>query len=84
MFRPMFTDLRSENPQWSHEETIRYMYENSDDYKKLYDAQPSFSRLICDTRKSTEALEGFAALFWNREQGIVTDKHVAQRLALGI
>ena len=84
IFRPLFDSLRKENPHWSHAETIRYLYENSDDYKRLYDLQPSFARMICDQRKSVEDLENFAALFWNREQGILNDQQVADRLASGL
>jgi hypothetical protein len=43
-FRKIYLDLKDENPSWDDRDTVKYMYENDDDFAKFYDNYD----LVCD------------------------------------
>lgn len=83
-FRNIFKALREENPHWTQEETLRYVYENDDDFKAFYDKQPSACRMIMDEKNTDEKLEKFLSLFTKQDRGEVTPQQVARALLRGL
>lgn len=82
-FRELFDKLRAAEANWTVEETIRYIYENDDDFAAFYTKQPSMSRVIMNPKISIAQLDQFVRLFEQHERGEVTNVEVARRLYNG-
>ena len=79
-FRKLRKELNRENPQWSHDDTMRYMYENDDDFKTFFDRQPSAARMVVDPIRSDKEIEDFIRVYKLHEAGAVPASDVMRLL----
>ena len=79
-FRTLRNALGQENPHWSHDDTVRYMYENDDDFKTFFDRQPSAARLIVDPTRTDENIADFIKTFKAYEAGLIPATEIMAHL----
>jgi hypothetical protein len=71
--RPMFLQLRAENPTWSVDVTRQYMFDNSDEFRDFWTDQPSAAELITSIDpKADQDLAELVAIREQRESGQLT------------